>query len=226
MKTYAANQIKNIALLGSSGSGKTTLAEAFLYEGGIINRRGTIENHSTASDYHPVEHEYGYSVFSSVLFTEYLNKKFNFIDCPGAEDFIGGAVTSLNVTDTSLILLNATQGVEVGTENFFMYTEQYKKPILFVVNQLDHEKANFDLTLEQAFDTFGAKVVVVQYPINVGSNFNGLIDVLKMKLYQWPAEGGEPEILDIPDSEKEKANQLHNTLVEAAAENDESLMVV
>ncbi|MCU4173660.1 elongation factor G [Carboxylicivirga sp. N1Y90] len=224
MKVYQADQIKNLALLGSSGSGKTTLAEAMLFEGGVISRRGDIENNSTVSDYNRVEHEYGYSVFSSVLFTEYQNRKFNFIDCPGSDDFIGGAITSLNVTDTALMLLNTTQGVEVGTENLFRYTEEYSKPVIFVMNQLDHEKANYEQTLENAIDAFGSKVVVVQYPVTVGEGFNAVIDVLKMKMYQWGADGGEPQILEIPDDQKDKANELHNTLVEAAAENDEPLM--
>ncbi|SMO57569.1 translation elongation factor 2 (EF-2/EF-G) [Saccharicrinis carchari] len=224
MKVYQANQIKNIALLGSSGSGKTTLAEAMLFEGGVISRRGDIENRNTVSDYHKVEHEYGYSVFSSVLYTEWLGKKLNFIDCPGSDDFITGAITSLNVTDTALMLLNTTQGVEVGTQNLFRYTENYNKPVIFIANQLDHEKANFEQTIDQARESFGKKVVIVQYPVNAGLGFNALVDVLKMKMYQWGPNGGEPEILDIPDSEKEKANELHNALVEAAAENDEELM--
>ncbi len=224
MKVYQANQIKNIALLGSSGSGKTTLAEAMLFEGGVISRRGDIENRSTVSDYHKVEHEYGYSVFSSVMYTEWLDKKLNFIDCPGSDDFITGAVTSLNVTDTALMLLNTTQGVEVGTQNLFRYTDEYNKPVIFIANQLDHEKANFDQTFEQAKDSFGNKVVIVQYPVNVGPGFNALVDVLKMKMYQWGPDGGKPEILDIPADQKEKADELHNVLVEAAAENDESLM--
>jgi len=224
MKVYQADQIKNLALLGGSGSGKTTLAEAMLFEGGVIKRRGDVESNNTVSDYNRVEHEYGYSVFSSVLFTEYLGRKFNFIDCPGSDDFIGGAITSLNVTDTALMLLNATQGVEVGTENLFRYTEEYKKPVVFVVNQLDHEKANYEQTIESSKEHFGSKVVVVQYPVNVGPDFNAVVDVLKMKMYQWGADGGEPEILDIPADQKEKADELHNVLVEAAAENDESLM--
>ncbi len=224
MKVYQANQIKNIALLGSSGSGKTTLAEAMLFEGGVINRRGDIENRSTVSDYHKVEHEYGYSVFSSVMHTEWLGKKLNFIDCPGSDDFITGAITSLNVTDTALMLLNTTQGVEVGTQNLFRYTEQYKKPVIFIANQLDHEKSNFDQTIDQAKESFGNKVVIIQYPVNVGADFNALVDVLKMKMYQWGPDGGEPKILDIPDDQKAKADELHNALVEAAAENDESLM--
>ncbi len=224
MKVYQANQIKNIALLGSSGSGKTTLAEAMLFEGGVISRRGDIDNRSTVSDYHKVEHEYGYSVFSSVLYAEWLDKKLNFIDCPGSDDFITGAITSLNVTDTALMLLNTTQGVEVGTQSLFRYTEKYNKPVIFVANQLDHDKANFDHTLDQLKESFGKKVVIIQYPVNAGIEFNMVVDVLKMKMYQWGPNGGEPQVLEIPDSEKEKADDLHNKLVESAAENDDELM--
>ena len=224
MKIYKANEIKNIALLGAAGSGKTTLAECMLYEGGVINRRGEVENNSTVSDYHPVEHEYGYSIFSSVLYTEWQGKKINFIDCPGADDFINGTITSLNVTDTALLVVNSTQGVEVGTENQFRYTEEYSKPVIFVANHLDHEKSSFEQTLESLTEAFGKKVVVVQYPINAGLGFNALVDVLKMKMYKWGPDGGEPEILDIPDDQKDKAEELHNALVEAAAENDENLM--
>jgi elongation factor G len=224
MKVYEADQIKNISLLGSSGSGKTTLAEAMLYEGGVISRRGDINSHTTVSDYHRIEHEYGYSVYSSVLYTEYLGKKINFLDSPGSDDFIGGAITSLNVTDTALIVLNATQGVEVGTENMFRYTDQYHKPVILVVNLLDHEKANYEHTVDQAREAFGHKVVIVQYPINPGEGYNAMIDVLKMKMYKWKPEGGVPEISDIPASEVARAEELHNALIEAAAENDENLM--
>jgi elongation factor G len=224
MKIYQADQIKNISLLGSSGSGKTTLVEAMLYEGGVINRRGDIASKNTVSDYNRVEQEYGYSVFSSVLFTEWLGKKLNIMDSSGSDDFINGAITSLNVTDTAIMVVNATQGVEVGTENMFRYTEKYHKPVIFLINQLDHEKANYEGSVEAIHETFGKKAIVVQYPITVGPGFNALIDVLKMKLYQWGPNGGEPTVSEIPASEKEKADEYHNALVEAAAENDEKLM--
>ncbi len=224
MKIYQSNEIKNISLLGSSGSGKTTLVEAMLYESGVIKRRGTIAAQSTVSDYFPVEKDYGYSVFSTVIQTEWLEKKLNFIDCPGSDDFIGGVVTSLNVTDTALILLNTQYGVEVGTNNHFRYTEKFKKPVIFVTNQLDQEKADFDKTLEQLKENFGNKVVQIQYPVNVGPQFNAVVDVLKMKLYRWKPEGGVPDVLEIPADQIEKAQNLHNILVEAAAEHDEELM--
>jgi elongation factor G len=224
MKIYQSNEIKNISILGSSGSGKTTLVEAVLYESGIIKRRGSVDAQNTVSDYFPVEKEYGYSVFPTVIQTEWLEKKLNFIDCPGSDDFIGGVVTSLSVTDTALILVNAQYGVEVGTNNHFRYTEKLKKPVIFVVNQLDHDKADFDRALEQLHESFGSKVVQIQYPINVGTQFNAVVDVLKMKMYRWKPEGGVPEVLDIPADQIEKAQELHNTLVEAAAEHDEALM--
>ena len=224
MKVYQSNEIKNISLLGSSGSGKTTLVEAMLYESGVIKRRGTIAGQNTVSDYFPVEKEYGYTVFSTIIQTEWQEKKLNFIDCPGSDDFIGGVVTSLNVTDTALILLNTQYGVEVGTNNHFRYTEKFNKPVIFVTNHLDQEKADFEKTLLQLKETFGNKVVQIQYPISTGPQFNAVVDVLKMKMYRWKPEGGVPEVLEIPAEEIEKAQALHNALVEAAAEHDEELM--
>lgn len=224
MKVYQTNEIKNISLMGGSGAGKTTLVEAMLYESGVIKRRGTVEAKNTVSDYFPVEMEYGYSVFPTVVHVEWAGKKLNIIDCPGSDDFVGGVITSLGVTDQAIILVNSQYGVEVGTQNHFRYTEQAHKPVIFLVNQLDTEKSNFEQTVEQLRDSFGPKVVLVQYPVNCGPNFNAVIDVLLMKMYRWKPEGGVPEILDIPADQLEKAKDLHNTLIEAAAENDETLM--
>ena len=224
MKVYQSNEIKNISLLGSSGSGKTTLVEAMLFESGVIKRRGTVNGQNTVSDYFPVEKEYGYSVFSTIIQTEWQEKKLNFIDCPGSDDFIGGVVTSLNVTDTALILLNTQYGVEVGTNNHFRYTEKFNKPVIFVTNHLDQEKADFDRTLEQLKENYGSKIVQIQYPIVCGPQFNAVVDVLKMKMYRWKPEGGVPDVLEIPTDQIQKAQELHNVLVEAAAEHDEELM--
>ncbi|MBO8439117.1 MAG: elongation factor G [bacterium] len=224
MKVYQTNEIKNISLMGSSGSGKTTLIEAMLYESGFIKRRGSVEQKNTVSDYFPVEMEYGYSVFPTVVNVEWLGKKLNIIDCPGADDFIGGTITSLSVTDQALILVNTQYGVEVGTQNHFRYTEQMRKPVIFLMNQLDTEKSDFDRAVEQLRESFGPKVTLVQYPVNCGPEFNAVIDVLLMKQYKWKPEGGVPEISEIPAEHMEKAKELHNALVEAAAENDEGLM--
>ena len=224
MRVYQTNEIKNIALLGSAGSGKTTLAESLLFGSGIIKRRGTVEAKNTVSDYFPVEQEYGYSVFSTVFHVEWNNKKLNIIDCPGSDDFVGGAITALNVTDQAVILINGQYGPEVGTQNVFRYTEKLKKPVIFLINQLDSEKCDFDNVVSAMHDIYGSKCVQVQYPVQTGPGFNAIIDVLLMKKYSWPAEGGMPVLEDIPAEEMDKAMELHKTLVEAAAENDETLM--
>lgn len=224
MRVYKTNEIKNIALLGSKGSGKTTLAEAMLYECGVIKRRGTIDAGNTVCDYFPVEKEYGYSVFSTVFYAEFLNKKLNVFDCPGSDDFVGNAVTALNVTDTGVILIDGQYGVEVGTQNIFRTAEKLKKPIIFALNQLDGEKADYDNVMTQLKEVYGNKVVAVQFPLSCGPSFNSMIDVLLMKQYTWGPDGGVPTITEIPEEYKEKALELHQQLVEAAAENDETLM--
>ena len=224
MKVYQTNEIKNIALLGNDGSGKTTLTESLLFESGIIKRRGRITAKNTVSDYFPVEQEYGYSVFSTVYHVEWNGKKLNIIDCPGSDDFVGAAITALNVTDTAILLLNGQYGPEVGTQNHFRYTEKLGKPVIFLVNQLDSEKCDFDHVLEQLKENYGSKVVPVQYPLATGPDFNSLIDVLLMKKYSWGPDGGAPTIEEIPAEEMDKAQAWHKTLVEAAAEHDESLM--
>ncbi len=224
MKVYKTDQIKNIALLGSKGSGKTTLAEAMLYECGVIKRRGTVEAGNTVCDYFPVEKEYGSSVFSTVFYAEFLGKKLNVIDCPGADDFVGNAITALNVTDTGVIVVNGQYGVEVGTQNIFRTASSINKPIIFAINQLDGEKADYENVIEQMKEVFGPKIVAIQYPLASGPGFNSMIDVLLMKKYSWGPDGGVPTIEDIPAEELERANELHKALVEAAAENDETLM--
>ncbi len=224
MRVYQTNEIKNIALLGSAGSGKTTLAESMLYEAGIIKRRGSIEAKNTVSDYFPVEQEYGYSVFSTVFHVEWNNKKLNIIDCPGSDDFVGGAITALNVTDQAVILINGQYGPEVGTQNNFRYTEKLKKPVIFLVNQLDSDKCDFDTIISNMQEIYGPKCVQIQYPLETGPGFHSLIDVLLMKKYSWGPNGGVPTIEDIPAEEMDKAMELHKILVEAAAENDETLM--
>lgn len=224
MRVYQTNEIKNIALLGSAGSGKTTLAESMLFEAGVIKRRGSVENKNTVSDYFPVELEYGYSVFPTVFHVEWNNKKLNIIDCPGSDDFVGGAITSLNVTDEAVILINGQYGPEVGTQNFFRYTEKLNKPVIFLINQLDSDKCDFDAIISTMRDIYGPKCVQIQYPLQTGAGFNALIDVLMMKKYSWKPEGGAPIIEDIPVEEMDKAMGLHKALVEAAAENDETLM--
>ena len=224
MKTYPTDQIKNIALLGNSGSGKTTLAEALLFNGGVIERRGTIDGKNTVSDYRPIEHENGNSIYSTVLYTEFQNKKINIIDTPGLDDFSGGVISSLYAADCAVMTINVQNGVEVGTEIHFRHAEKVHKPLILVMNGLDHEKANFEKSLEMMKDRLSNNVILVQYPVNEGVGFNAVIDVLKMKMFQYSKEGGPAKVLDIPADQKQKAEELHSAIVEKAAESDESLM--
>ena len=224
MKVYNSHEIKNISLLGNDGSGKTTLTESLLFECGQLKRRGRITAKNTVSDYFPVEQDYGYSVFSTVFHVEWNNKKLNIIDCPGSDDFVGAALTSLNVTDTAVLLINGQFGPEVGSQNHFRYTEKLRKPVIFLVNQLDDPKCDYDAIVEELQGIYGPKVVPVQYPVETGEGFQELVDVILMKKLTWGPEGGEPTLEDIPESEKEKAELMHKALVEAAAENDEGLM--
>ncbi|HNX06071.1 MAG TPA: elongation factor G [Bacteroidales bacterium] len=225
MKVYQTNEIKNIALIGGSKSGKTTLAECMLFEGGVIKRRGSVEDKNTISDYRDIELERQNSVFSTVMFTEYADKKINIIDNPGFDDFIGEVFASLKVCETAVMVVNAQNGVEVGTEITWRHTSRLHVPVLFVVNQLEHEKANFDENIRQLKNQFGQKVAVVQYPVSTGIGFDSIIDVVKMKMYKYNKEG-KAEILDIPAAEMDKAQELHATLIEAAAESDETLMEI
>ncbi|MBK6292302.1 MAG: elongation factor G [Ignavibacteria bacterium] len=224
MKTYDAHHIRNVALLGHGGAGKTTLAEAMLFESNEISRRGTVEEHTTVSDYHEIEHERNSSVFGTVMFAEWRDYKINIIDTPGYVDYVGEVIGALRVVDTGIMVLSSPNGVEVGTETIWKYTKQFQTPVICVVNKVDHEHSDFWRTVEQAKDRFGREVTVVQYPLNEGTGFNTIIDVLKMTAYVFPASGGTPTKTDIPDSEKARAAQLHNELIEIIAENDENLM--
>jgi len=216
--------LRNVVLLGHSGSGKTTLIETMLYEGGAIKRRGTVENHNTVSDDTDLEHERENTIFSHQMFVNWKNNKINILDTPGFDDFVGEVIAPLKVSDTALIVLNAANGVEVGTELVWEYIEKYRTPSIFVINQMDHPKADYEKTLEQAKERFGSRLIPIQYPLNSGENFNQIIDALRMVMYEFPKEGGKPEKKPIPESELAKANEMHNTLVEIAAENEEGLM--
>lgn len=224
MKVYDEKHIKNIVLLGAPKAGKTLLAEDMIFEAGITHRRGTIEAQNTVSDYHEIEHERGNSVFATALHTEWQDYKINIIDTPGFDDFIGEIVSSLRIADTCVVVVNAQHGVEVGTELIWNYIDRFNKPTIFAINQIDHPKADFDASLSSLKERFGNAVTQMQYPFNSGENFNAIIDLLKMVMYKFPVDGGKPKKLPIPDTEKEKAERLHNELVEKAAENDEQLM--
>ncbi len=224
MKTFDEKHIKNVVLVGPAKSGKTTLAETMLFEAGIIHRRGTVEDKNTVCDYREIEHERGSSVHATLVHTEWRDYKINLIDTPGLDDFIGEVITAITVCDTVVMVLNAQNGIEVGTELLWDYVDEYRKPTILAVNQLDSDKASFQETIDAAKSFFGPAVTIMQYPLNQGSGFNAIVDLLKMVMYRFPPAGGKPEKLPIPPQESGLASQLHNELVEKAAENDESLM--
>ena len=224
MKIYQTDEIRNIVLLGNTGAGKTTLAEAMMFEGKVIDRRGTVEAKNTVSDSTEIEQIYQRSIYSSVLFTEFNDRKINVIDSPGSDDFSGGMFAAFKVADTGVMVINAQNGVEVGTEIFARYAERHEKPMIIAVNSLDHEKSNWDNTLDSMKQTFGSKLTIVQYPVNPGSGFNEFIDVLLMKLFRFKDDNGTFEALEIPAEELDRAKELNAALIESSAENDESLM--
>ncbi|MCA0932272.1 elongation factor G [Lutimonas saemankumensis] len=223
MKIYDEKHIKNVAFVGAHNSGKTTLAETMLFEAGLINRRGSVEDKNTVADYHDIEHERETSIFATPLHTEWRNYKINIIDTPGLDDFIGEIASTMRVADSLVTVVNAQHGVEVGTEIIWQYINRFSRPTLFVVNQIDHPQANFDNSYQSIVDLVGNNAVKIQYPILL-DGAQCIVDVLKMKCYKFKPEGGKPEKLEIPESESETANYLHNELVEKAAENDEELM--
>jgi elongation factor G len=222
MKNYQTDQIRNIALVGNSGSGKTIMAESMLQIGGVINRKGDIASKNTVSDYRPIEQENGNSIFSTVLYTEIGNTKINILDNPGLDDFIGNLVSSLYAADTALMLINATNGIEVGTEIQGRYVDKAEKPMIIAINHLDHEKTNFDKTVDMIKDTFGGNAVLAQFPVNAGVGFNSIIDVITNKMYT--IKGTEIVISDIPAEHADQAEEIKTLLIEKAAEADESLM--
>lgn len=226
MKVYQTNELKNIALVGGAKAGKTTLAEAMLFEGGVINRRGSVDDKNAVSDYRDIELERQASVYSTVMYAEHNGYKVNIIDAPGFDDFIGEVVAALKVSDTAVMVINSQNGVEVGTEITWRQVDRLRKPVVFMINQVEHEKANFDEAVRQVKSQFGDKALIAQYPVNPGQGFDSVVDVLKMKMYKFPADGGKPEELDIPGDEAEKAEEYRNAIIEAAAESDEALMEI
>ena len=224
MKEYSTKDIRNVVLIGSAKSGKTTLSEAMLFEGKVIARRGTVEDKNTVSDNEEIEKINQRSIFATPLYAEFMNTKFNVIDAPGSDDFIGGAVSAFKVCENGILVINAQQGVEVGTDIFARYADKYKLPLIVAVNQLDSEKADWEKTIAEMKETFGHKPIIVQFPVNPGPSFDGFIDVLKMKYYHFKDDNGTREDLDIPANLMDEAETLRQELIEKAAEFDDTLM--
>ena len=225
MKSYSTKDIRNVVLIGGTRSGKTTLAEAMLYEGKVIDRRGTVEGKNTMSDNTEFEQTNQKSINATPLYAEFMGKKINFIDAPGSDDFSGGALSAFKVVESSVLVINATQGVEVGTTIFSRYAGQYNVPMIVAVNQLDHEKANWETVRHSLEESFGKKVVYVQFPVNPGTEFNGFIDVLTQKYYRFKDANGTREELEIPAEYADEAEELRQALMEKAAEGDDDLMM-
>ena len=224
MKNYSAKEIKNIVLIGAPGTGKTTLAEAMAFEGKVIDRRGSIETNNTISDNTDIEHEYKRSIYSTTLFTEFMNRKLNIIDCPGSDDFCGNLFSAFKVGDVGVMVMNAQNGWQVGDEIQSRYARILNKPLIGVINQLDGDKANFEATLEGIRAASSVKPVIVQYPVQQGAGFSSFIDVLMMKMYHFTDENGTREELEIPAEELDRATELNQELTEAAAVYDDALM--
>ncbi|GAB4091821.1 elongation factor G [Flaviaesturariibacter terrae] len=224
MAEFDTAHVRNIALLGHAGSGKTTLAECMLFEAGLINRRGSVAERNTVGDYHELEQERGNSIFSKLMHSRWRGYKINILDTPGYDDFVGEVLSALRVADTGVLLLNAVNGVEVGADVIWQYTERFRTPMIFAVNKLDHDKADFDRTVQEAKDHFGPRVTLIQYPLQTGAGFHEIVDVLQMKLYKFRDTGGKPDKLPIPEGERARAEALHRELVETVASVDEALM--
>lgn len=224
MKVYQTQDIRNIALVGAAKSGKTALSEAIMFESGLINRLGSVDDKNTVSDYRSIELSKQNSVSSTLLYAEHNNKKINILDTPGFPDYKGEVISALNVADTAVVTVNAQNGPEIGTERYVNYAKDFGAPVIFVLNHVDHENINFDENLQKLKEEFGEKVTLIQYPVNAGLEFNSVVDVMQMKMFKFPENGGKPEVMDIPAEEKDKAEELHQALVEAAAEGEEELM--
>ncbi len=224
MKEFQTNEIRNIALIGAAKSGKTTLGENMLFEGKMINRKGSTDEKNTVSDYRQIEMDRQISVNASMLYTIINDKKINILDTPGFSDFSGDIVSCLTAVDTAIFTVNAQAGVEATTENAWRHATTTQKPVVFFMNQLDHSNANFDNTISQLKEYFGQKVTPIQYPVNAGEDFNAVIDLIMMKMLVFKNGNGAPEIQDIPANEMAKAEEMHNNLIEHAAEGEEALM--
>jgi elongation factor G len=224
VKDFTVDKIRNIALIGHGGVGKTSLAETLLFNMGETNRIGKVDDGSTVSDYHPDEIERKISISSSLLHGEWKSWKINILDTPGYSDFIGDTKGMLRVADLAVVVVNAVEGVEVGTEQVVEFADEYGIPILFFINRLDNEHANFDKTLSSIQERYGNKVVALQFPINQGEGFNRIVDLVKMKMMTCTSPDRNGSTASDIQEEEDRTNTLRQQIVEAAAESDDALM--
>ena len=225
MKEYPTERIRNIGLIGHGGSGKTSFAEAILYSAGVTTRLGRIQEGNTVSDFHPDEIAQQGSIHLSLLHCEWKDTKINILDMPGYMDFVGEVKSGLKVSDIALLFLKSVEGIEIGTEMAWKFTEEYKNGVILVVNKLDAEHSKFDEIVQQAKERFGPGVVVVQFPVNEGPSFDSIVDLLKMKMLKFSNDlSGNYTEEEIPAEVKDKAEKLHEELIESIAETDEELL--
>ena len=215
MKEYSAKDIRNVVLLGATKSGKTTLAETMLFEGKVIDRRGTVEDKNTVSDFDDLEKLNQRSIYATPVYAEFQGKKINILDAPGSDDFIGGAYAGFRVCENGVLVMNAQQGIEVGTRNALRYADQFKLPLIVAVNHLDGEKADWDLAQHALKEALGSKYLALQFPTATGVDFNGVVDVLTMKYN---------DTQDIPAEFADRAEEARMALIEKVAEFDDALM--
>ncbi len=222
MKIYQTSDIRNIALVGGAKSGKTTMAEAMAFNGGVVNRRGTVEDKNTISDFRDIEIDRRNSVNTTLLYSEFGGKKVNILDVPGFADFQGELVAAFNVVEAAVVVVNAQSGIEVGTEIAYRYSQKLNTPLIFAINHVDAEKANFDECVNQLKDYFGSKCSVLQFPVNQGMGFNQVVDIVANKLLTF--KDGKMEASDIPANFADRAEEMRMALVEEAAAADDALM--
>ena len=223
MKSYAADKVRNVVLLGHSGSGKTTYAEAALFFSGATKRFGKVDEGNTVSDYDPEEIRRKVSISTSVLPVEWQDTKINFLDTPGYFDFVAESKLAMSVADTALIMVSAKSGVEVGTEKAWEYTEEMHLPRIFFVNQMDDENADFERTLADMRVKFGESVAPLQIPFNdADGKFVGFINLIKRDARK--KVDGKLQPCEMPEDKKDEVEVLRSMLVEVAAESSDELM--
>jgi elongation factor G len=225
MKTYPSKDLRNFAIVGHASAGKTMLSECILACAGVINRLGSISAGTTLSDYHADEKDRKISIHASLLHAEWLDKKFNIIDTPGYLDFISEGLGALRVADFALVVINASHGIGVGTDQVWKYASQYGIPKVIVINGLDKEHADFNASLQQIRARFGERAFPLAIPINAGPGFNQALDVMRSEVITYQTDGSgkyteEPATGD----HKTQVSQLHSQLIEYIAESDDSLL--